>query len=194
MTLPKAQIAEINNSSNDIRNYDARLNIDTTLPYPITENGYCTGQLVALQYEEATGEVRYTRDGRSFTKNQDQLLFVFEVKAENTVTGTLDLKFWTNTTADGIKNDDGNYSKLTRLLIALGVVDAKSLNPRSRIQFDLNSLGGETFRFQVEQKGRIWKPLIDTIKHIDNASEPEPETKPGFDLKTENKAKSKVTA
>lgn len=174
MALPKAQITSDNtdNSASSNLNYDTRLNIDTTLPYPIMDTeGYCKGQLVAIQYEEATGEVVNTRDGRSFTKKSDQLLFILEVEAENIANNTLNLKFWTNTTADGIKNEDGSFSKLTRLLIALGVIEAKNLNNRSRIQFDLNTLGGELFRFKVEQKGRIWKPLIDTIQHVEAEAE-----------------------
>ena len=192
MALAKAQITTEATDTTEAttRGYDNRLNIDTTLPYPVINNDYCTGQLVAIQYEEATGEVVNTRDGRSFTKSSDQLLFVLQVEAENTLSGTLELKFWTNITADGVKNEDGSFSKLTRLLIALGVVEAKTLNNRSRIQFDLNSLGGETFRFKVEQKGRIWKPLIDTIQHIDDASE----TALNIDLKDANKAKLAATA
>lgn len=188
MALQKAQIVETETETVTAQNanYDERLNIDTALKHPVLNNGRCVGRLVALEYLEPTGEIKQRKDGSTYTNSSPQLLFTLEVEAENTDSGTMDLRFWTNTTVDGVKDDNGNFSRLTRLFVALGIVDGKKLKPTSKVpSYDLNQLAGEWFSFKVELVGRIWKPQVETLKHIEDieSHQPEPEeSKPGFNV------------
>lgn len=188
MAIKKAETVDTQTvTDNSNANYDERLKIDKALKQPVINKGRCIGRLVALEYLEATGEVRTTKNGVQYTDSSDQLKFTFEVEAENTPTGKMDLMMWTNTTVDGVRDDNDKFSRLTRLFVALEIVDGKKLKPTTVVpSYDLNEIAGEYFSFKVEMKGRIWKPVIDSFTHIEDVDNYEPveeESKAGFDVR-----------
>lgn len=148
-----------------------------SLQFPITDKeGYVTGIFTGFEPLEPTGELKTSRNGNMWTDKRWQLKFTFQVPTEDG--DTLNLNFWTGTCIDGIKDDQGRYSKLTTWLVAIGALDEKVLHPKfkaeeSTIMAVIQECFEKKFRFKTEMKGRIHTPIISTFELMDDEQETE---------------------
>lgn len=142
-----------------------------SLKFPITDDeGYVTGLFIAFETIEPTGEMKTSRSGNIWSDNRWQLKFTFQVPTEDH--DTLNLNFWTGTCIDGIKDNQGRYSKITTWLVAIGALEEEDLHDRfkpteSSIMAVIKQCFEKKFRFKTEMKGRIHTPVISSFELVD---------------------------
>ena len=171
MSKLNIQIQESSESKESRINDKFKSGILSSLSFPIQdEQGYVKGTFIDFEPIEPTGEIKQGKNGSVWTDNRYQLKFVFQVPCEDG--STLDLKFWTGTCIDGVKNEKDEYSKLVTWLIAIGAIDEKELHPRwkadeSSIMPVIQEVFEKQFKFKTVMDGRIHKPVLSTFELVD---------------------------
>jgi hypothetical protein len=111
-------------------------------------DGYVTGILYNL-------EVKSYKDENN--KDREQLELVFKVP---TTKGTSDKYLWTGLNinsektyypvdANGVVSTEGQYNKLTQLILSLGLLTELELFKDDDVKIDVEALIGRTFKFKV---------------------------------------------
>jgi hypothetical protein len=135
----------------------------------IGEDGYVSATLNSIEIQDTTDE-----KGRE----RSQLEYIFKVPTSK---GNADKYLWTGLNvnaektyypvdADGVVSSEGQYNKLTQLLLSLGLLTELQLHSGEDIDIDVETLIGKAFKFKViPQKNKPNMSDIDlkTIKFAD---------------------------
>jgi len=118
------------------------------------DNGYTTGEIIDINEIDEHTE----KEGKKEVTYASQ--FEFLIAVEGTKKQTL-LRFWTGQNINSEKfenedNDSTDYNRLTRLLINMGLLDAKKLSELDKTQLedseiDLESLRGQKIQFKMNK-------------------------------------------
>jgi hypothetical protein len=137
----------------------------------IGEDGFVTATLHSLEAQDSVDP-----QGRERT----QLEWIFKV---STTKGTSDKYLWTGLNinaektyypidANGVVSTEGQYNKLTQLLLSLGLLTDLQLHSNEDVDIDIETLKGKTFKFKVipnKNKPSLSDVDVSTIKLIENA-------------------------
>lgn len=149
----------------------AKLIVDT--------EGYVTAVLANIEAQDSVDE-----KGRDRT----QLQFIFKVPTTKGVNTTADKYLWTGLNvnpektyypvdSDGVVSSEGEYNKLTQMLLALGLLTDLQLHSGEDISIDIEALEGRTFKFKM-LPNKVKPGLSDIdLKTIRFADEPTAQTK-----------------
>uniref|UniRef100_A0A0C1R8B5 Uncharacterized protein n=1 Tax=Tolypothrix bouteillei VB521301 TaxID=1479485 RepID=A0A0C1R8B5_9CYAN len=135
----------------------------------VNNDGYATGKLVAIEVKELknteTGEIEGT-----------QLEWCFGVLNSK---GVLSKVFvWTGLNVNPEKTyspkDGGEpqYNKLTQMLLAMQAISQEQLESKEEIDFDVESLVNQEFRFKLvnRKESLIWRDIdLKTITPVDTS-------------------------
>jgi hypothetical protein len=138
----------------------------------IGEDGYVTATLASIEIQDTTDE-----KGRE----RSQLEYVFKVP---TTKGVSDKYLWTGLNvnpektyypvdADGVVSAEGEYNKLTQLLLSLGLLTELQLHSGEDIDLDIETLIGKTFKFRVipnKQKPSLSDIDLKTIQFVETVA------------------------
>lgn len=138
----------------------------------IGEDGYVTATLASIEIQDTTDE-----KGRE----RSQLEYVFKVP---TTKGTSDKYLWTGlnvnpektyypVNTDGVVSSEGEYNKLTQLLLSLGLLTELQLHSGEDIDLDIETLIGKTFKFKVipnKQKPSLSDIDLKTIQFVETVA------------------------
>ena len=118
------------------------------------DNGYTTGEIIDINEIDEHTE----KEGKKEVTYASQ--FEFLIAVEGTKKQTL-LRFWTgqNINSEKFENEGDNstdYNRLTRLLINMGLLDAKKLSELDKTQLedseiDLDTLRGRKIQFKMNK-------------------------------------------
>jgi hypothetical protein len=118
------------------------------------DNGYTTGEIIDINEIDEHTE----KEGKKEVTYASQ--FEFLIAVEGTKKQTL-LRFWTgqNINSEKFENEGDNstdYNRLTRLLINMGLLDAKKLSELNKTQLedseiDLDTLRGQKIQFKMNK-------------------------------------------
>lgn len=118
------------------------------------DNGFTIGEIIAVNEIEERTE----KEGKKEVNYASQ--FEFLVSVDGTKKQTL-LRFWTGTNinSDKFENEEtgkSEYNRLTRLLLNMGLIDAKKLTELDKTnidesEIDLESLVGQKIRFKMDK-------------------------------------------
>lgn len=136
----------------------------------IGEDGFVKATLHSLEAQDSVD-----LQGRERT----QLEWVFKVP---TTKGTSDKYLWTGLNinaektyypvgADNVVSTEGQYNKLTQLLLSLGLLTDLQLHSGEDVDIDIEMLIGKTFKFKVipnKNKPSLSDVDVSTIKLIEN--------------------------
>lgn len=140
----------------------------------VDTEGYVIATLASIEAQDTTDE-----KGRERT----QLEYIFKVP---TTKGTSDKYLWTGLNvnpektyfpvdADGVVSSEGEYNKLTQLLLALGLLTDLQLHSGEDIDIDIEGLIGKTVKFKVvpnKNKPGLSDIDLKTIRFVDEATTP----------------------
>jgi hypothetical protein len=111
------------------------------------DNGYILGTITDIQFIDA--------DESDYEREQ----FCFLIESEGTKKPII-LKHWTGTIINGDnQSNNGDYNKLTRLLLQLGVIDEVSLKRAYKngeeMMVDIEELKGLAVRFKTAKSAKL---------------------------------------